>query len=47
LRGGNSAHEEIRRAMLDLFGAKATLTIEPIPADEWKVVPYSSDVPHA
>jgi phenylacetate-CoA ligase len=47
LRGGNSAHEEIRRAMLDLFGAGATLTIEPIPADEWKVVPYSSDVPHA
>lgn len=44
LRGAESSEEPIRDAMLGLFGPGTRLTIEPVPEDEWKVVPYSSEM---
>jgi phenylacetate-CoA ligase len=43
LRGAEAAEDEIRAAMLGLFGSGTKLVIESIPDDAWKVVPYSSD----
>jgi len=44
LRGAEPSENAIRKALISLFGAEVRLTVEPIPDEEWKVVPYSSDV---
>lgn len=44
LRGAETSEDAIRTALMKLFGDGARLTIEPIPEDEWKVVPYSTEL---
>ncbi len=44
LRGAETSADEVRNVMLQLFGKGTNLTIDRIPDDEWKVVPYTTDV---
>jgi phenylacetate-CoA ligase len=41
---GDGDEVEVRKALESIFGAGQPLTIEPIPDDRWKVVPYASEL---
>ena len=43
-RGGLHAERQAREALLQLFGQDQTVEVGTIPDDQWKVVPYSTDL---